>query len=402
MLQTAPAANTTLPLRQTQRGYAIPFPGGIARIVDHEGLQRIEAWPAAFESKAKDHRFYEIVDQTLDCGFEHHYLVLEDEAGVVHGVQPVFFVRQNLVEGVPAVRSVVETIRRPFPRFLTMRILMVGCAAGEGHLGVCKRSHEEWVAKALHSTLRTYARRSKAGLVVFKDFSARYRTALRNVSSDGFTRVPSMPMTRLALRYRDCDDYLRSLGKATRKDLRRKFRKVEKAAAIALDVVTDVSPIVDELYPLYLQVHERSPMKFERLTKDYFRSLGALMPDKVRFFVWRQEGRIVAFSVALVHDATIYDDYLGLDYRVALDLHLYFHTFLDIIRWSLAQGLRWYCSSPLNYKPKLHLGCELMPLDLYVMHTSPVLNRLFRPALKFLEPTRHDPVLQRFPNAHEL
>ena len=137
-------------------------------------------------------------------------------------------------------------------------------------------------------------------------------------------------------------------------------------------MVTDVSHVVDELYPLYLQVHERSPMKFERLTKDYFCSLGERMPDRVRFFIWRQEGRAIAFSVALVHDDTIYDDYLGLDYRVALDLHLYFYTFRDIIRWSLAQGLQWYCSSPLNYQPKLHLGCELMPLDLYVMHTSPL------------------------------
>ncbi len=30
------------------------------------------------------------------------------------------------------------------------------------------------------------------------------------------------------------------------------------------------------------------------------------------------------------------------------------------------------------------------------------LNRIFRPVLKLLEPTRHDPVLKRFPNAHEL
>jgi predicted N-acyltransferase len=303
---------------------------------------------------------------------------------------------------VPALRSPVAAIRRAFPRFLTTRILMVGCAAGEGHLGACAAGDEEWLAKALSATLGIYARRSKASLVVFKDFSARYRNALRHLADDGFTRVPSMPMTRLELRFRDFDEYVSSLGAATRKDLRRKFRKIEKAAPIKLEIVTDVAPLVDELYPLYLQVHERSPMKFERLTKDYLRSLGERMPDRVRFFVWRQEGRVVAFSVTLVHGDTIYDDYLGLDYRVALDLHLYFHTFRDIIRWSLAQGLKWYCSSPLNYKPKLHLGCELMPLDLYVMHTSPMVNRLVAPAVKFLAPTRHDPVLRRFANAHEL
>jgi hypothetical protein len=36
------------------------------------------------------------------------------------------------------------------------------------------------------------------------------------------------------------------------------------------------------------------------------------------------------------------------------------------------------------------------------MHTSPLLNRIFSRVLPLIEPTRHDPVLHRFPNAHEL
>ena len=229
-----------------------------------------------------------------------------------------------------------------------------------------------------------------------------YREAFRNFPASGYTRVPSMPMTELQLRYTDFDHYLSTLGASTRKDLRRKFRKIATADPITLEVVTDLTPYVDEVYPFYLQVHERSPLKFERLTKDYLRSLGQRMPDRARFFVWRQNGKAVAFSVALVNDGVIYDDYLGLDYRVALDLHLYFHTLRDILTWSITQGLERYRSSPLNYQPKFHLGCDLFPLDLYVLHTSPFLNQIFRRALRFLEPTRHDPVLKKFRNATEL
>jgi predicted N-acyltransferase len=169
-----------------------------------------------------------------------------------------------------------------------------------------------------------------------------------------------------------------------------------------MDVVTDISAIVDEIFPLYLAVHERSPMKFEHLTKDFFCAIGREMPDKARFFVWRQSGRVIAFSLCLVCDDTIYDECLGLDYAVALDLHLYFYTMRDVISWAIAQGLRWYVSGPLNYDPKLHLRHELEPLDLYVRHTRAWVNPLFRFALKYLEPTRHDPVLQKFPNASEL
>jgi hypothetical protein len=238
--------------------------------------------------------------------------------------------------------------------------------------------------------------------VVFKDFPATYRDVLWKFAANDYTRVPSMPMTELKLDYTDFDHYVATLGASTRKDLRRKFRRIATADPISVEVVTDLTPYVDEVYPFYLQVHERSPLKFERLTKEYLSNLGRRMPDRARFFIWRQNGKAIAFSVALVHEGTIYDDYLGLDYRVALDLHLYFHTLRDILSWSLTQGLTRYRSSPLNYQPKLHLGCDLFPLDLYVRHTNPVLNKVFRPVLKFLEPTRHDPVLKRFRNAHEL
>ncbi len=380
----------------------IRFRGGSARVIGGTELSTIPEWQRAFDHVAKDHRFYEIIEQTLEDGFEHRYLVLADESDRVRGIQPVFFVQQNLVEGVPALRGMVDAIRRFYPRFLTMRVLMVGCAAGEGHLGICAAGDEDWVAIALLATLESYARSAGASLIVFKDFSSRYREMLERFAENGYMRIASMPMTTLALRYRNLDDYLNTLSKATRKDLRRKFRRIEKAAPIELEVLTDVSLLVDEIYPLYLQVHERSPMKFERLTKDYFCALGERMGDRVRFFVWRQNGRIIAFSVALVHNGTLYDDYLGLDYGVALDLHLYFQTFRDIISWAIAQGLERYCSSPLNYEPKLHLGCALLPLDLYVMHTSKLLNPIMQRILSLAGPTRHDPVLSRFRNAQEL
>ncbi|MDQ6625036.1 MAG: GNAT family N-acetyltransferase, partial [Verrucomicrobiota bacterium] len=272
----------------------IAFRGGLAREVRGSELAKIPEWRDALAHVAKDDRFYELAEETLEGGFDHRYLVFSDDAGTVRGVQPVFFVQQNLVEGVPAMHGIIAAIRRRFPRFLTMRLLMVGCAAGEGHLGVCRTGDEEWVAIALLATVESYARRSGASLVVLKDFGVGYRELLERFTENGYARIPSMPMTTLPLYHATFEEYLASLSKATRKDLRRKFRKIEKAAPIELEVLSDVSPLVDELYPLYLQVHERSPLKFERLTKAYFRALGARMSDRVRFFIWRQHGLIIA------------------------------------------------------------------------------------------------------------
>ena len=384
-------------------GNKIPFPNGAAKVVALTDVQNREEWKRAFQNRCKDHRYYEIVEETLRNDFEHQYVRLEDSSGNICAIQPVFFVRQNLVEGVPGkIRSVVDLIRKIFPRFLSMRVLMVGCAAGTGDLGTRDEKDALWVADALQASLRTYARQNKASLVVLKDFPANYRSSLETFALNGYARIPSMPMTRLALRYENWDEYFRTLSKATRKDLRRKFRKAGRAAKIEMEVVSEIAPFIDEIYPLYLAVHERSPLKFETLTRDYFRAISRRMPERARFFIWRQNGKIVAFSFCLVCGYAIYDECIGLDYSVALDLHLYFYTLRDIISWALQQRLKYYYSNPLNYEPKLHLDCELVPLDLYVRHTSALLNPAFRRVIKYLGPTRHDPLLPRFPNADQL
>src|SRR5947207_2687026 len=145
-----------------ERG-SISFTHGIAKIVNGAELEGNSVWPRAFRDKHKDHRYYEIVEQTLAQDFEYRYLLLEDESGEARAIQPVFFVRQNLVEGVPGkIRSIVDVVRKRFPRFLTMRILMVGCAVGEGNLGACRPEDEQWTAEALLAILKIYARQNKA------------------------------------------------------------------------------------------------------------------------------------------------------------------------------------------------------------------------------------------------
>ena len=381
----------------------VPFAEGTAKFLKLADVRTLDAWQHAFQGKCKDHRYYQLIEETLANDFEYRYAVFEDRSGKVRGIQPLIFVQQNLVEGVRGIfRNMVDSIRKKFPRFLTMRVLMVGCAAGPGELDATSSENEEWIAEALGATLRDYAQANRASLVVFKDFLASHRPAMTVLAKNNYARVPSMPMTRLATSFQTFDEYMQQLGYVSRKSLRRKFRKTERAAKIDMQVVNDVSNIVDQIYPLYLQVHERSPMKFEHLSREFFLRIAKEMPDRVRFFIWRIGDKIIAFSLCLLCGDTLYDEVIGLDYAVALDLHLYFYTMRDVIRWTIEQKLRFYVSGPLNYDPKLHLGHELAPLDLYVMHTRRWLNPLFQFALKYLEPTRHDPTLKKFRNADQL
>ncbi len=146
----------------------------------------------------------------------------------------------------------------------------------------------------------------------------------------------------------------------------------------------------------------RGDVHFEVFTAEYFLTLGQRMPEQTRYFIWRQAGRIVAFSFCTIHDGAIYDNDLGLDEAAASALHLYHVTFRDIVRWALAHGLKHYYSSPFNYDPKLHLRMELVPLDLYARHVSPLFNTALRWFAPLAAPTRQEPLLRQFPNAERL
>jgi hypothetical protein len=309
------------------------------------------------------------------------------------------------VTGMPeTVRRAVTKIRQKFPSALAMRMLMVGCSAGEGHL-VRDRSTSgvEWVAQALSEALQPVGVAMKARMVVLKDFPRSYRTPLRHFLKGGYARVPSMPGSRLALDFKNFEEYLTSkLSHKTRKNLRQKYRKAAAGAALKMEVVSDIEPYIDQVFPLYLQVLERSSYKFEELTKSYFVQLGRRMNERTVFFIWRENGKAVAFSSCVCHGGVLRDHYIGLDYSVALEHHLYFVTFRDILTWAIENGCTSYYSAPLNYEPKYHLRHDLAPLDLYVRTSWAWLNPLFRVIVPFLEPTRYDPMIRRFANAHEL
>jgi hypothetical protein len=366
-------------------------------IVARADLAAHPEWALAFDAQLKDQRYYEMAEDTLHPEFEHRYIVFRDSRGAVTSIQPFFILHQDILAGMGGrIDAMVSFIRRSWPGFMRMRMLMIGCVAGEGHL-----AGETDAPQLGHAALRA-AREYGAGLVVFKEFPSAYREKLQPLKTQHFQRLPSLPMASLDIQYESFDTYMaQALSRATRKDLRRKFKAAE-SAGLKMSVLDDITPFIDEVYPLYLQVYKRSKLQFEKLTPGFLCQLGQKMPETMRFFIWRKNRRIVAFNVCMVRGEEIYDQYIGMDYTVALDLHLYHYTFRDIVTWAIAQGYKTYVSNGLNYDPKLHLKMQLQPLDLYVRHTSRFMNAILKAALPRLEPTRHDKYLKKFANYREL
>ena len=110
------------------------------RIASREEVVHLPRWSRAFAGERKDHRFYELIEDTLKDGFSYGYFVVENGADVC-AIQPHFILDQDLLGGINDVaKRCFHAVRRVWPRFMRAHTLMVGCSAGEGYLDTRKRS----------------------------------------------------------------------------------------------------------------------------------------------------------------------------------------------------------------------------------------------------------------------
>jgi Acetyltransferase (GNAT) domain len=373
------------------------------KIMTRAEIAGCPAWAATFAERRKDHRYYEILEDTLPDDVEYRYFAIIDQAGCIQAVQPFFLLDQDILEGLgPQWQKWLARIRRFVPRFFKTRTLMVGCFAGEGHVAGSDTLSPGEMAEILCREIVNLARSCRAQLIVLKEFPARYRSMLDCFVRHGFARAPSMPMTALNIEHDDFDAYMQNaLPRSERWQLRKKF-KATYGETLTFTVTDDARDAVDEIYPLYLQVFDRSKFRFEKLTADYFRRLGSDMKDKTLFFIWHRSGKAVAFSLCMVEGDGLFWEYVGLDYAVALDLHLYYYTIRDMMNWAMANGYKWLRSTGLSYEPKFRMRHELDPLDLYARLRSPLPNAIFRRLLPWIVPARYDKTLRRFTNYRDL
>ena len=220
-------------------------------VISRHQLQNCRHWQHAFASQHKDHRYYEIVDDTLHSEFDYLYFAFRDLWGEVRAVQPFFILDQDILAGARLyVGRLIDVARRHWPRFMYMRTMMVGCVAGEAHLDDGSDAARTANAELLAEVIAKHSRALGVRLIVLKEFPNDYREVLSCFVRGGFTRIPSMPLTRLNIAYSSFDEYTRSaLNSATRSKLRRKFRATEHDIPIELTVSNDVTPIIDEITP---------------------------------------------------------------------------------------------------------------------------------------------------------
>ncbi len=312
------------------------------------------------------------------------------------GAAPCFCVRYSLDTSINGrARHLLNRIKRLTPNIFSVKALICGMPMGKGFIGIAGDNRK--IVDAIFKRMEQIARHEKAPIIAFKDFSGNYINNLDTLLDKGFVKMDGLPYAEMDLTFTNFEEYMMSrLSGASRYDLRRKFKKVDGSVKIDTEIVDELKGgVLEEVYGLYLQMIDKHEMNFEIVPIEFFRNIPKNMPGNVKFFLWRIEGKLVAFLFCLISGETIIDYYLGLDYEVAHKYHLFFIKHRDVMSWAINNGFKRYEMGVSGYEPKKRLGFDFTRQHIYARHRNPVVRPIFKLVCNFLKFENFDEDLKR-------
>jgi len=298
-------------------------------------------------------------------------------------------------------RRLLSNVGRRAAGGMTRRILLCGNLLSWGNHGLAFADGAEeqrlWpaVAEALYRLRSAERLVGKTDYLLIKDLPAaksQSHAALRRFSYRCVETDPDMVL-EIATSWRHFDDYLASLTSKYRGSARKIASTIE-AAGWRLEQLSDLAPVADPLWRLYLNVHQRAAVKPVTAPATYLPALAqALGPTRFRCTVLRRGDELAGF-VTSIKDRDMSVGYLiGLDYRVNEELPVYFRLLQATIADAIALGCRRLSLGRTALEPKAKLGAKPVPLTVWLRHRHPLKNLVIRPVLSAIAhneaPERH-------------
>ncbi len=342
-----------------------------------------DEWNRLFPGELEDWTYYRATERARLDGFEWLYFGVRVD-GELRAAVPAFLTAYRLDTTLDGyLRRVVGALACAAPALLRPRMLALGSPVGETcHAGFAPHSTQADRLRMLTLILdgsEAQAEQHGARLLAVKDVgdaqSALWEWAL---SARGMRRQPGLATATLALPYASIDEYLATLSRASRKDLRRKLRTRD---ALRIEWRHDLTGIRDDIARLYRNTLERASIQLEELTPEFFDNVLADLGERASCVCYWLGETLVAFNLVLLDGERLIDKYIGMDYRHARELNLYYVSWMENVRHAIEHRIGTYQSGQGLPQEKLRLGSTLSPNWLWYQHR----NRLIDGTMKTAE-----------------
>lgn len=352
-----------------------------------------DAWNDCFPNALEDWDYYLAVENAGIEDFQWRYLALYEGSALV-AVAPAFTTGYRLDTTVQGVgKRITERLERYWPGLLQLNLYAIGspvaeqCDAGTAsHVPAERR-------QALLEQLLLIARRDAddlgIGLRAVKDAPSRDRQWADSCQAAGFQAMPSLPSALLPIPFGSVDAYLGTLGKSTRKDLRRTLR----APGPRIEWRRTIDDVLPEIMRLYEATLARSDLQFERLPENYFTSVLEQLGERAACVLYWVGEQLVAFNLILIDQHRLIDKFFAHDLDLTREHNLYMRSWLANVDYCIEHKIALYECGQAGYASKLRLGCSFTGNTLFFRHRNPLINTLLKLIKLFIRPDRSDPAM---------
>ncbi|RKS23448.1 putative N-acyltransferase [Pseudomonas sp. WPR_5_2] len=357
-----------------------------------EAIER-GAWNDCFPDELEDWDYYRAVERSDIADFQWRYLALfEDDVLIAAAVAfTTAYSLDTTVQGLG--KRISQGLRRCWPGLFDVRLYALGSPVAEQcHVGTARHiavSRRPALLEHLLNLARKDADQSGIGLLAVKDASHRDPQWLQACHDAGLHSMPGLPSAELPITFGSVDAYLGTLGKSTRKDLRRTLRgqgpRIEWRRS-----VDDQLPRMMQLYEATL---ERSDLTFERLPPGYFRQVLEHLDNRAACVLYWLGEELVAFNLVLLDEQRLVDKFFAHDLSQTREHNLYVRSWLANVDYCIEHGVTIYACGQAGYANKRRLGCSFTGNTVFFRHRNRLLDSLLRLVKMFIRPDRSDPAM---------
>ena len=192
------------------------------------------------------------------------------------------------------------------------------------------------------------------------------------LNSENELPLPSgntLPTCKLDIKWHNFEEYLEAMRSNYRYRVNKAMRKFSD---IEVKEMKNNSCFDDSLYNLYLEVHENSKEKLERLPIGFFKTF----PSKI--FQFKLRGEPVAFVQLMEDKEKLIFLFGGFKHSVNLEYDIYINILLFIINQGITGGFKHIDLGQTSEETKLKLGAVLHKKNMFVYHSNPVFNFIIK------------------------
>jgi hypothetical protein len=278
-------------------------------------------------------------------------------------------------------QSITQWVRSFWPSFLMIPLFVVGSPIALCHHGIhFSPASLAKLKKMTPGVFDCITQKSKSLgclFVLIKDIPSHDVDYIESMGIGRYFLASSLPNAYIPVSV-GTKKYPYFLKKHYRARIRRSKNKFKKAGFYWIKE-TNVAPYLDTIYRLYCNVYAKSGIKFEKLTRDFFKQVQEKLYGDVFFLLcFNAEHRLVCFELVLDSEDVLIPLYLGLDYGFVKEGEVYFNCIYRVMEEAVSLNKKWAVFGQTSYLAKGYAGAVFESLHLGILSHSGVIFTLLK------------------------